>query len=78
MLDVMCVSDLCVDLLLRGNVRPQFGQTEQLIGGYELELGGSANIFAVQFANLGGRAGVLGRAAKVSATPKSKPAWAWR
>jgi len=62
MLDVMCVSDLCVDLLLRGNVRPQFGQTEQLIGGYELELGGSANIFAVQFANLGGRAGVLGRA----------------
>ncbi|HYF50226.1 MAG TPA: carbohydrate kinase family protein [Planctomycetota bacterium] len=61
-LDVMSVSDLCVDLLLRGNVRPKFGQAEQLIENYELELGGSANIFAVQFANLGGRAGLIGRA----------------
>jgi len=63
-LDVMSVSDLCVDLLLRGNVRPQFGQTEQLIEGYELELGGSVNIFAAQFAKLGGNAGLLGRAGK--------------
>jgi ribokinase len=61
-LDAMSVSDLCVDLMLRGNVRPLFGQVEQLIGEYSLELGGSANIFATQFARLGGRAGLLGRA----------------
>jgi sugar/nucleoside kinase (ribokinase family) len=51
---------MCVDLVLAGNVRPRFGQVEQLIGGYTLELGGSANIFAAQFARLGGRAGVIG------------------
>ena len=60
-LDVFCVADTCVDLLLAGNVRPQFRQIEQLIGNYSLELGGSADIFASQFAKLGGRAGVLGR-----------------
>jgi len=60
MLDVLCVSDMCVDLVLAGNVRPRFGQVEQIIGGYTLELGGSANIFAAQFTKLGGRAGVTG------------------
>ena len=63
-LDLLTVSDLCVDLVLRGNVRPRFGQVEQLIGGYHLDLGGSANIFAAQFARLGGRAGVLGYAGR--------------
>ena len=58
--DVLTVSDMCVDLVLSGNVRPQFHQVEQLIEKYELELGGSANIFASQFARLGGRAGVIG------------------
>lgn len=61
-LDVLCVADTCVDLILRGNVRPHFKQVEQLIDSYELELGGSACIFASQFAKLGGRSGVLGRA----------------
>lgn len=51
---------MCVDLVLSGNVRPRFGQAEQIIGGYTLELGGSANIFAAQFAKLGGRVGVIG------------------
>lgn len=59
-LDVLAVSDFCVDLILRGDVRPRFGQVEQLIGGYTLEAGGSANIFASQFARLGGRAGLAG------------------
>ncbi len=58
--DVLTVSDMCVDLVLSGNVRPQFHQVEQLIKEYELELGGSANIFATQFAKLGGSAGVIG------------------
>ena len=60
LLDVLTVSDLCVDLVLRGNVRPRFGQVEQLVDGYHLELGGSANLFASQYARLGGRCGVVG------------------
>lgn len=60
MLDVLCVADMCIDLVLSGNVRPRFSQQEQLIGDYQIELGGSANIFATQFARLGGRAGVIG------------------
>jgi ribokinase len=59
-LDVLCAADLCVDLIVSGNVRPEFGQVEKLIGGYELEVGGSACIFASQFAKLGGRAGLIG------------------
>lgn len=59
-LDVLCAADLCVDVILRGNVRPRFDQVEQLIDHYTIELGGSATIFAGQFAKLGGRAGILG------------------
>jgi ribokinase len=58
--DVATVSDMCVDLMVRGNVRPEFHQMEQIVGDYSLELGGSANIFATQLAKLGARAGVLG------------------
>src|SRR5438128_1133504 len=60
LLDVLCVADMCVDLVLRGNIRPRFQQIEQLIDDYRLELGGSANILASQFVKLGGRAGVIG------------------
>jgi ribokinase len=59
-LDVLSVSDMCVDLILTGPVRPRFGQAEQLISSYTLDLGGSANIFATQVARLGGRSGLLG------------------
>ncbi len=58
--DVLAVSDMCVDVVLTGNVRPQFHQVEQIIGDCSLELGGSANIFAAQLAKLGAHAGVLG------------------
>jgi sugar/nucleoside kinase (ribokinase family) len=61
-LDVCAASDFCVDLMLTGNVRPRFAQVEQIIGGYALELGGSANIFASQMAKLGANAGVAGKA----------------
>jgi len=61
-LEVLCVADMCVDLILTGNVRPRFGQVEQLIDDYAVELGGSANLFASQFARLGGAVGVVGRA----------------
>lgn len=60
MLDVCCVADLCVDLMVTGDVIPRFHQIEQLVDGYSLEPGGSATIFACQFAKLGGRAGLIG------------------
>lgn len=59
-LDILCVADMCVDLVVTGNVRPQFHQAEQLVDDYSIELGGSANIFVSQFVKLGGRAGVVG------------------
>src|SRR3977135_1268743 len=58
--DVATVSDMCVDLVVSGNVRPEFHQVEQIVGDYSLELGGSANIFAAQLAKLGAKAGVVG------------------
>lgn len=58
--DVMLASDQCVDLLVRGDVRPRFGQAEQLVDGYALEIGGSANLFACQAAKLGLRVGLIG------------------
>ena len=59
-LDVLTVGDICVDLIVRGNVRPQFGQVEQIVEDCSLELGGSAPIFASQLAKLGTRVGVIG------------------
>lgn len=58
--DVFCVADLCADLILTGNVVPRFQQFEQLIDDYSVEPGGSATIFASQFAKLGGRVGLIG------------------
>lgn len=58
--DVAVVSDMCVDLIVRGNVRPHFCQREQIVHSYCLELGGSANIFASQIAKLGLRTAVIG------------------
>ncbi|HEX4486820.1 MAG TPA: carbohydrate kinase family protein [Terriglobales bacterium] len=59
-LSVLTVSDMCVDLVVTGNVRPQFHQVEQIVGDYAIELGGSANVFASQLAKLGQRVGVIG------------------
>jgi ribokinase len=64
MFDVLSVSDMCVDLVLSGNIHPQFKQVEQLIESYSLEMGGSANIFASQFAKLGGKSGLVGYVGK--------------
>jgi sugar/nucleoside kinase (ribokinase family) len=59
-LAVLVVSDMCADLVVTGDVRPQFHQVEQIVGDYSLELGGSANIFASQMVKLGARIGVIG------------------
>jgi sugar/nucleoside kinase (ribokinase family) len=64
--DVLAVSDMCVDLVMRGNVRPRFQQLEQIIEDYFLEMGGSANIFISQMVKLCARGGLIGWVGKDS------------
>lgn len=58
--DVTVFADLCIDMLFSGNVTPQFNQVEQFVDDYQIELGGSAAIFASQFKKLGGEPCLLG------------------
>ncbi|MFT4030111.1 MAG: carbohydrate kinase family protein [Protaetiibacter sp.] len=50
---VLVAGDANLDLVLRGDVVPRFGQAEQLIDGAELVLGSSAGICAAGLARLG-------------------------
>jgi sugar/nucleoside kinase (ribokinase family) len=50
---VLIVGDANPDLILRGDVKPRFGQAEQLLTGADLVLGGSAAITAAGCARLG-------------------------
>ncbi|HZF17499.1 MAG TPA: carbohydrate kinase family protein [Steroidobacteraceae bacterium] len=59
--DVAVIADLCVDILIKGDVVPVWGQAEVFVEDYCLELGGSAGIFASQFARLGGKVGLYGK-----------------
>jgi sugar/nucleoside kinase (ribokinase family) len=60
--DVITFGDLCVDLIVSGgDIVPRFGQVEQIVARYDLEMGGSCSIFACQAAKLGLRVGILGR-----------------
>lgn len=60
--DIITFGDMCVDLILSGgDIVPRFGQVEQLVGDYTLEMGGSTCIFACQSARLGMRTGILGK-----------------
>ena len=59
--DIVTIADTCVDLIVdTGDVMPRFGQVEQLVPDYFLEMGGSNCIFACQAAKLGLRVAVLG------------------
>src|SRR4051812_33732248 len=58
-MDVLVVGDANPDLILRGDVRPRFGQEEQLLDAADLVLGGSAAITAAGCARLGLRTGLL-------------------
>ncbi|MFD3000601.1 carbohydrate kinase family protein [Pontibacter toksunensis] len=58
--DVAVVADLCLDIVFAGDVTPIYGQVEQFVEDYQVELGGSAAIFASQLTKLGGRVGMLG------------------
>lgn len=57
--DVSVVADLCLDILMSGRVKPVYGQAEQIVDDYAVEVGGSAAIFASQFRKLGGKVGFL-------------------
>jgi len=60
--DIVTIGDTCVDLIVElGNVSPQFGQVEQWVSDYFLEMGGSTCIFACQAAKLGLNVAILGR-----------------
>lgn len=50
---VLVAGDANVDLVLRGDVVPRFGQAEQLLDSADLVLGGSASIVAAGLARLG-------------------------
>jgi ribokinase len=51
--DVVVVGDANLDLVLRGDVVPRFGQAEQLLDAADLALGGSGAIVAAGLARLG-------------------------
>lgn len=52
-IDVLVVGDANPDLILRGDVVPRFGQSEQLLDGADLTIGGSGAIVAHGLARLG-------------------------
>ena len=51
--DVVVIGDANLDLVLRGDVVPRFGQVEQLLESADLVLGSSAGICASGLARLG-------------------------
>ncbi len=60
-LDVLVLGEANPDLVLRGDVVPRFGQSEQLLDHADLVLGGSGAITAHALARLGLRVGLLAR-----------------
>ncbi|MGG5261014.1 carbohydrate kinase family protein [Phycicoccus avicenniae] len=60
-LDVLVLGEANPDLVLRGDVVPRFGQSEQLLEHADLVLGGSGAITAHALARLGLRVGLMAR-----------------
>jgi sugar/nucleoside kinase (ribokinase family) len=59
--DVVVVGELNADLILSGDVTPEFGQIEKLIAGADLAVGSSSAIFACGAARLGLRVAFIGK-----------------
>lgn len=59
--DLIVVGDLNAELVLTGNVVPQFGQVEKLVEDATLTMGSSAGIFACAAARLGLRVAMVGK-----------------
>ena len=60
-IDVLVVGELNADLILLGDVTPEFGQKEKLIDDASLTLGSSSGIFACGAARLGLRVAFVGK-----------------
>ncbi|MHC1783694.1 MAG: carbohydrate kinase family protein [Anaerolineaceae bacterium] len=60
--DVVIVGEVNVDLILKGNIDPVFGQVEKIIEQASLTIGSSAAIFACGAARLGLRTAFIGMA----------------
>jgi sugar/nucleoside kinase (ribokinase family) len=51
--DIVVVGEICVDLILSGDVTPAFGQAEKIVDDAVLTIGSSSAIFACGAARLG-------------------------
>ncbi len=51
--DLLVVGELNPDLILKGNVDPEFGQVEKLVDDFTVAPGGSSSIFAASAAKMG-------------------------
>jgi sugar/nucleoside kinase (ribokinase family) len=60
--DVIVIGELNADLILRGDVKPAFGQVEKIIDDATLTIGSSSAIFACGTARLGLRVAFIGKA----------------
>jgi len=60
--DILVVGELNADLILRGDVVPEFGQVEKIIDEATLTIGSSSAIFACGAARLGLRVAFVGKA----------------
>lgn len=58
--DIVVVGEICVDLILSGDVTPAFGQAEKLVDDAVLTIGSSSAIFACGAARLGLRVAFCG------------------
>src|SRR5690349_18839853 len=59
--DVVVVGELNADLILSGDVQPEFGQVEKLLNDAVLTIGSSSAIFACGAARLGLKVAFVGK-----------------
>src|SRR6185503_12842825 len=58
--DILVAGEINPDLILTGDVHPEFGQVEKLVASYTLAVGSSSAIFACGAARLGLRVAFIG------------------
>src|SRR5512143_3673383 len=58
--DILIPGEINADLILSGDVLPEFGQVEKLVDGAQLEIGSSSAIFACGATRLGLRVAFAG------------------
>ncbi len=58
--DILVVAEINPDIILTGNVEPDYSQVETLIGDYSLTIGSSGAIFACGASRLGLKVALIG------------------